>query len=207
MRQAPQAVRTSFGGPLSYYSYTPMRTPSKIALALTCLLGLTTPNHAASAYPNSEVPPRTLKPRPEKGTFNTLVMVDCRPDDRNRYDVLIDKEFPGAHVLYTSIDENVGSDVIEFLGFGVWSGLKEFHHKELVIISGFDHATTKIGKKTEDESAKIWDESFAPSGKKKPVKLHLLTTDKEVPDAYLRFVDSSHGTCRKLTLGSDGSYR
>ena len=183
-----------------------MKNLAAIACGLTCLLGLTTPTHAASAISNSDVPPHTLRPRPEKGTFNTLVMVDCRPDDRNRYDVLIDKEFPGAKVLYTSIDENVGGDVVGTLGFGAWSGLKEFHHKELVIISGFERATTKIGKKTEEESAKIWDEAYAPTGKKKAIKLHLLTTDKEVPDAYLRLVDSSHGTCRKLTLGSDGSY-
>ena len=184
-----------------------MSTPAFATYGLALLLALTSSGHAASAIGNSDVPPHTLRPRPEKGTFNILVMVDCRPDDRNRYDVLIDKEFPGAKVLYTSIDENVGGDVVGTLGFGAWSGLQEFHHKELVIISGFERATTKIGKKTEEESAKIWDEAYARAGKKKAIKLHLLTTDKEVPDAYLRLVDSSHGTCRKLTLGSDGSYR
>ena len=184
-----------------------MSTPAFATYGLALLLALTSSGHAVSAISNSEVPPKTLKPRPEKGTFNTLVLVDCRPDDRNRYDVLLDKEFPGAKLLYTSVDENVGSDVIGSLSLGAWSGLREFHHKELVIISGFTHATTKIGSKTEEESAKIWNQTFAPSGSKKAVKLHLLTTDKEVPDAYLSLVDSSHGTCRKLTLGSDGSYR
>ena len=183
-----------------------MNTHSFSACGVALLLALTSSGHAASAISNSEVPPQTLKPRPEKGTFNTLILVDCRPDDRNRYDVLLDKEFPGAKLLYTSVDENVGSDVIGSLSLGAWSGLREFHHKELVIISGFTRATTKIGSKTEEESAKIWDETYAPAGKKKAIKLHLLTTDKEVPDAYLRLVDSSHGTCRKITLGSDGSY-
>jgi hypothetical protein len=184
-----------------------MRTPSKIAYGLILLISLTTGGHAASAINNSNVPPHTLRARPEKGNFTTLVLIDCRPDDRSRYDVLLDKEFPGAKLLYTSIDENVGGDVIGSLGFGSGAALAEYHHKELVIISGFERATTRIAKMTEEESAKIWDASFAPGRNKKPIKLHLLTTNNEVPEAYLRLVDSSRGTYRKLALGSDGSYR
>lgn len=184
-----------------------MSTLYKIACGLILLASMTTSGHAASAVSNSNVPPHTLRARPEKGNFNTLVLIDCRPDDRSRYDVLLDKEFPGAKLLYTNIDENVGEDVIGYLGFGSGAALEEYHHTELAIISGFERATTRIGKMTEEESAKIWDAAFAPGSKKKPIKLHLLTTNKKIPETYLRLVDSSRGTHRKLVLGSDGSYR
>jgi hypothetical protein len=183
-----------------------MRTPALFALALTCLLGVTTPGHAAGQEKPEGVPP--LRPmRRETGDFKTLVLVDCKIEDRPRLDSFIDRTYPDAKVLYTDINEHVGGDAIHELSYGVGSSIRTFHHSELVLISGFTKATTKIEGKSDQDSSEYWKSIFTSTPKHKAIKLHLCTTDKEVPDAYLRFVDKSAGSYRKLTLDKDGNYQ
>jgi hypothetical protein len=182
-----------------------MRTPSLSACGLALLFALTSLGFAAEEKTGDTAPiPRHQ--RRQEGDFKTLVMVDCKIEDRERFDSFIDKNFPDAKLLYTDVNEHVGDDVIHDLGFGVGAAVSSFHHTELVLISGFAKATTRIDGKTEAESTKYWNSVFTSSGKEKAIKLHLISTNKEVPNSYLRLVDKSGGSYRILKAGKDGNY-
>ena len=189
----------------SYFNYTPMN-PRAFAAVLGLLLAPTLTALAASEEKTGVAAPIPRHQRRQEGDFKTLVMVDCKIEDRERFDSFIDKNFPDAKLLYTDVNEHVGDDVVHDLGYGVGAAVHSFHHAELVLVSGFAKATTRIDGKTEAESTKYWNSVFTSSGKEKAIKLHLVSTNKEAPNSYLRLVDKSGGSYRILKVGKDGNY-
>ncbi|NBN95223.1 MAG: hypothetical protein EBV31_06315 [Verrucomicrobia bacterium] len=168
--------------------------PRAFAAVLGLLLAPTLTVLAASEEKTGVAAPIPRHQRRQEGDFKTLVMVDCKIEDRERFDSFIDKNFPDAKLLYTDVNEHVGDDVVHDLGYGVGAAVHSFHHTELVLVSGFAKATTRIDGKTEAESTKYWNSVFTSSGKEKAIKLHLVSTNK------------SGGSYRILKVGKDGNY-
>jgi hypothetical protein len=131
---------------------------------------------------------------------STLVFVNTRIADREKFDALISKEFPKAKVLYSSVDADVHDDVRDQIMHGVSiDGLKKYN--ALVIISDFKNATLP------EMTLKSWmTEKFASAKKDEAPHLYLLSTSRKPPATYLRWVEISGGEYRKLRAASSGSY-
>lgn len=132
---------------------------------------------------------------------STLVFVNTRLADRERFDALIAKEFPKAKVLYTSVDAYVNDDVKDEVLHGISpEGLKKY--ESLVIIGEFKNATVP------EETLKSWmTDTFASAKKQQAPQLHLLSTARKPPATYLRWVEVSGGKYRQLKAVPGGSYQ
>lgn len=131
---------------------------------------------------------------------STLVYVNTKVADREKFDALIAKEFPKAKVLYTAVDEEVNDDVKDEVLHGVsLEGLKKY--KALVIIGDFKKATVP------EDTLKSWmTDKFASAKKQQAPQLHLLSTARKPPTTYLRWVEVSGGSYRQLKSAPSGSY-
>jgi hypothetical protein len=170
---------------------TPIRMAAKAhgrklpLMLLTCVLGLLFSLNCSAAVGEEK---------------STLVFVNTRTADRDKFDALIAKEFPKAKVLYTSVDSNVNDDVRDQIMLGVSrDGLKKY--SSLVIIGDFKNATAP------EVTLNSWmTEMFAAAKKDEAPQLHLLSTSRKPPVTYLRWVEVSGGKYRKLMSSPSGSY-
>ena len=183
-----------------------MSTPAFATYGLALLLALTSSGHAASDDKPSPLTKYTSKYGHDFEIADTLVFVDSFIADRERFTPLLDKQFPKSKALYTCIDEYVGKDPIHEIEFGTEHGVKEVHHRTLVIISGFKNASLEFANRSEEEAMKHWIATFTPTRKHKPIRLILLSTDQEPPEEYFTFARLSGGYYHKLTMGKDGNY-
>lgn len=183
-----------------------MRTRSTIAGGLLLLLASTSLGKAAAEDKTAPTAKYVSKFGHDFETADTLVLVDSFVADRERFTPLLDKQFPKSKALYTCIDEYVGKDPITEIAFGTGQGIKEVHHRTLVIISGFKDASLSFARRSEAEAMKHWLGTFTPTRKHKPIRLILLSTDQEPPEEYFTFARLSGGYYHKLTPGKDGNY-
>lgn len=141
----------------------------------------------------------------DQGDKTTLVFVNSKVADRERFDELIRREFRKASVLYTSVDANADADVIHDVMFGIdRDNIKKYH--TLVIISDFKNATVGYGKQPQGAAEKHWLDTFAAAKKGKAPQLRLLSTANEPPATYLRCAEVSGGEYRRLRQATSGVY-
>ena len=170
--------------------------------ALTCLLGSTTPILRAKEADDS------FGKRHNVDQADTLVFVNAIIDDRPRFEAIIDKAYPRAKVLYSSIDPHRDHNISDQLLFGTREDVvKEIGHRTLVIISNYREATLQVGQMSYEDSLAMWNQMFTPAKGRPTVSLHLFSTDKTPPQDMLRLTHLSEGTYYKLTPNKDGSYQ
>jgi hypothetical protein len=195
-----------------------MRTLSAIAYGLTCLLGLTTPTHAAPATsPQTNhgfVRYEDMDAKDKAATdgctsppeFKTLVFVECLNEDRPKFASLIKQDFPDAKELYTDVNQHVPED----LRFWVEAGVRQYYvrgkYDRLVIISSFRRPN--LGYVGESGSAALKRNMgyFSAAKENDGPRLVLLSTQKDPPSSYLNLVKASGGSYRMLKQDSNGNF-
>ena len=113
---------------------------------------------------------------------------------------------PGAKKSYTSVNTNVDMDV----RMTVESGLRQYYcrgpFKNLVVISSFKVANVGFENEPKAVATSRWQADFAAAKKDEGPRLILLSTEKDPPYSYLRFVRASGGEYRKLLARTGGNY-
>lgn len=143
--------------------------------------------------------------RADQEDKTTLVFVNSKVADREKFTALIHREFRKSQVYYTSVDANADADVMYDVMSGIdRDNIKKYH--TLVIISDFKNATVRYGNRTQEAAEKHWIETFAAAKKGKAPQLRLLSTANEPPATYLRCVDVSGGEYRRLRQAASGVY-
>ena len=185
-----------------------MRISSLAAYGLAFLLSLTAIGHAAQEDNSGIRKEPSGGAKREIKTAQTLICVNTRVDDRPLFDALIDKAYPSARPLYSSVDQNVDRNNVAYqMLFGTRPDiLVEIGHDTLVIVSNFRDSSVQLAGEEYEQSLKYWVKKFTPSDKHKAIKLVLLSTDKKPSDDLIKLTELSGGSYRKLTVGKDGSY-
>ena len=198
-----------------------MRTPTLFALALTCLLGLATPGHAAPTkvaaqpklnhgfvrYEDEDAKQKEVTDGCTGAPgFRTAIYVECLNEDRPKFDALIQRDYPGARVLYTAVNQHVPEDMRLLIESGVRQYYVRGKYEKLVLISSFRRPTLGFVGETASGAYKRYLGYFTSAQEEDGPRLILLSTQKEPPTNYLNLVKASGGSYRALKLDSNGNF-
>ena len=194
-------------GRISYFNYTPMN-PRAFAAVLGLLLAPTLTVLAAdkpSARPNPATPADVRNSKPA----DALYFVGCKESggERRAFTRLITTTHPKHFVQYSAVDADADCNIEGPLLFGSRSDiLQEIGHHTLVIVNNFRDTTLKCGNLSYEKSLKYWRDRFDAAQKVRPLKLVLLSTDKQPDPDMIALAEHTGGSYRKLKRNADGNY-
>lgn len=181
--------------------------PHAFLLALGLLFALTSPAAATSGIPPDRPNPATYHQRHMVKPSQSLVFLNTKTEERRHFEALIDLEYLSSYVLCSAVDEDRDRNIVYELLFGTRAAnMEEFGFETLVIVSNFHDTTLQYEKMSYEASVKYWIKRFEDTKKLRPVKLVLLSTDKQPDPDMIALAEHTGGFYRKLKKNADGNY-
>lgn len=197
-------------------------TPRTFPVVLGLLCALTSLGYAAKPVVPDDRPHRDPGYRPYEeqspkdqeitrkctmpNDYDTYVVVSCLLSERPIIEEFIRKNYPRARTGWNGLDSDANADAYWDLESAVRQYYARGKYKNWVIISRFNRAT--LGQRDYNRAAafKRFLSDFGAAKNEEGPRLTLLSTVKEPPEAYLKFVEASGGEYRKLKLGATCDY-